>query len=372
MQLLLRHVVIACGFLLLGTAAQECASRENYTVRTQNEVNTLARNCTEIVGELGLVDWSGSLTLPNITRVGTITLYSGNVSSVDLPELEYLGGNLILTDLPTLSRVSLPKLEYIKGLYLDLVGDAPELQIPRLANASSVHLRGNFSTQSFDSLQNIEKLFDICNGLSCGFYSHMDASTSMSLSFPVLERVGSFKVGGNVTILSTPEVAAITCGNEECDWAALHLRLYGSSPIAVNFPKLSAMEGNFYIRGDIDSISLPALRDYTHEFIAVPYEPLNITLPVETGDKFLFSGNVSDINLPNLKSFSRIHVNSDLKIDCDELWDDIKRTSGPLNESNATEYFQCSVGASVAYSGVLRVGSVVAVAVLGMVVGGMV
>jgi hypothetical protein len=53
--------------------------------------------------------------------------------------------------------------------------------------------------------------------------------------------------------LSTPEVAAITCGNEECDWAALHLRLYGSSPIAVNFPKLSAMEGNFYIRGDIDS-----------------------------------------------------------------------------------------------------------------------
>jgi hypothetical protein len=136
--------------------------------------------------------------------VGTITLYSGDVSSVDLPELEYLGGNLILTDLPTLSRVSLPKLEYIEGLYLDLVGDAPELQIPRLANASSVHLRGNFSTQSFDSLQNIEKLFDICNGLSCGFYSHMGATTSMSLSFPVLERVGSFKVGGNVTTYAFP------------------------------------------------------------------------------------------------------------------------------------------------------------------------
>jgi hypothetical protein len=53
--------------------------------------------------------------------------------------------------------------------------------------------------------------------------------------------------------LSTPEVTAITCDNEECDWAALHLRLYSSSPIAVNFPKLSAMEGNSYIRGDIDS-----------------------------------------------------------------------------------------------------------------------
>ncbi|KAL2812398.1 hypothetical protein BJX63DRAFT_247927 [Aspergillus granulosus] len=371
MQLLLLHVVIACGILLLGTAAQECASRENYTVHTQDEVDTLTRNCTEIVGELGLVDWSGPFTLPNITRIGTITLYSGDVSSVDLPELEYFGGNLILTDLLSLSRVSLPKLEYIESLHLRLVGDAPEVDFPKLANASSIYLRGNFSTQSFDSLRTVEKLLDICNGISCGFYTRMDASTSMSLSFPVLERVGSLKVGGNVTTLSTPEVTAITCSNDECDWAALHLRLYGSSPIAVNFPKLNAMWGNFYIRGDIDSISLPALRDYTYEFIAVPYEPLNITLPVETGHKFLFSGNVSDINLPNLKSFSRIHVNSDLKIDCDELWDDIKRTSGPLNESNATEYFQCSVGVSVAYSGVLKIGTTIAVMVLGMVVGGL-
>ncbi|KAL3468573.1 hypothetical protein BJX64DRAFT_8457 [Aspergillus heterothallicus] len=370
MQLLLLHVVIACGMLLLGTAAHECASHENYTVRTQDDINTLTRNCTEIVGELGLVDWSGSLTLPNITRVGTITLYSGDVSSVDLPELEYLGGNLILTDLPSLSRVSLPRLEYVEGLYLDLVGDTPEIALPALANASSIYLRGNFTTQSFDSLRNVEKLFDICNGFSCGFYSHMDASTSMSLSFPVLERVGSLKVGGNVTSLSTPEVTAITCNNDECDWAALQLKLYGSSRIAVNFPRLSIMEGNFYIRGDIDSISFPALRDYTHEFITIPYEPLNITLPVETGHKFLFSGNVSGINLPNLKSFDRIHVDSDLKIDCDQFWDDIKRTSGPLNESNMTEYFQCSEGASITHSGMLRVGTAVASIGLGMVMGG--
>ncbi|KAL4927870.1 uncharacterized protein BDV17DRAFT_113464 [Aspergillus undulatus] len=341
---LLRQLVVTFGVLLFGTLAQNCSRSENYTARNQSEINSITEFCTEIAGELGLVDWSGPLTLPNVTRIRSVTVYSGDISSVDLPDLEYLGNDLILTNLPSLSRVSLPKLESIDGLFVDLVGDAPELQFPKLENVSSLHLRGNFSEQSFDALRNVEKELDICNAASCGFYSRMDAFTSMSLSFPVLERVGSLVVGGNVSQLSTPEITSFTCN--DCDWAALHLKLYGASPIAVNFPKLSTMGGSFYIRGDIGSLSFPSLREYTHEFVVVPYEGLNITLPVEKGENFLFSGNVTDINLPNLKDFTRIYINESIDIDCDALWDELDETSGPLNETNVEKYFQCGEGVS--------------------------
>ncbi|KAL4951634.1 hypothetical protein BDW69DRAFT_186223 [Aspergillus filifer] len=335
---LLPRLLLTFACLSLGTLAQNC-SRSDYTARNQSEINAITESCTEIAGELGLVDWSGPLRLPNITRIRSITVYSGDLSSVDLPDLEYLGSDLRLTNLPSLARVSLPNLKSIDGLYVDFVGGAPVLQLPKLTNISSLHLRGNFSEQSFDSLRNVEKELDICNAVNCGFYSHMDAFTSMTLSFPALERVGSLVVGGNVTSLSTPEVTAFTCN--DCEWSALYLKIYGASPIAIDFPKLDTMGGNIYIRGDIAALSFPALRNYTHEFIAIPNEPLNITLPVERGEKFLFSGNVTDISLPNLKDFTRIYIDPDIDIDCDALWDELDETSGPLNETNVEEYYQC-------------------------------
>ncbi|KAL4784670.1 hypothetical protein BJX76DRAFT_212176 [Aspergillus varians] len=367
LMVLLLRVVITSGILLSGTAAQECSSRENYRVRSQEELNTITQNCTTIVGELGLVNWTGPFTLSNITRIRSITVYSGDISSVELPDLEYLGSDLLLTDLPSLRKVSLPSLEYTEGLYIDLVGNAPELHFPKLTNTSSIYLRGNFTNQSFNSLRNVEKKLDICNAVSCGYYSRVEASTSMSLSFPVLERVGSLIVAGNVSTLSAPEISTVTCN--ECDFAALHLKLYGASPIAVSFPKLSTITGSFYIRGDIDSLSLPALREYTDEFIVVPYEPLDISLPVERAENFLFTGNVSSIALPNLKNFTRIHIESDTDdIDCNGFWKDLKKTSGPLNETNVEDYFQCSGGASYTYTGGFRGGSAFAI-VLVLVVG---
>ncbi|KAL4802921.1 hypothetical protein BDV18DRAFT_145825 [Aspergillus unguis] len=341
---LLQQIIISLTLVLGRTNAQECA-RDNYTARNQSALDSISSNCTEISGEIGLVDWSGPLTLHNITRARSIRVYSGDVSSVDFPSLESLESDLLLTDLPSLRRVSLPRLEEAEGLYVDFVGERPQLDISRLKNASSLYLRGNLSEESFDALQYVDKKIDICNAVNCGYYSRMEVSTSMNLDFPVLERVGSFVVGGNVSRLSTPELSNITC--KDCDWAALHLKLYGSSLIQVDFPKLAAMNGTIYVRGDIESISLPILRKYTNDFIAVPYEPLNITLPVEKADGFLFTGNVSSIQLPSLHSFSRIHIDSDLDFDCDKVWKGIDRTSGPLNESTKEEYFQCSVGVSL-------------------------
>ncbi|KAL4902548.1 hypothetical protein BDW74DRAFT_158010 [Aspergillus multicolor] len=340
---------VAILSLSLGTAAQQCSSHEDYTARNQTEIDKITQNCTIIAGELGLVDWSGHLILPNITRINSITLYSGDITSIELPAMEYLGSDLLLTNLPSLRRVSLPRLEYIEGLYVDLAGDAPELHLPKLTNTSSIYLRGNFTDESFDSLRRVEKRFDICNAVSCGYYSRMEAYTSMSLSFPVLESVGSFLVGGNVSSLSLPELDTLTC--RDCDWAALQLKLYGFSRIAVDLPKLSSVNGSLYIRGDIDSITLPSLQEYTSELIVTPYEPLNVTLPVEKAEDFLFTGNITSIQLPNLKDFTRIHIDSDLDFDCDQLWDDLDRSSGPLNESSKEEYFHCSVGVSLYVGG---------------------
>ncbi|KAL2867842.1 uncharacterized protein BJX67DRAFT_352380 [Aspergillus lucknowensis] len=323
--------------------AQECPQSRNYTVTTQAEIDSVTSDCTRIAGELALVDWSGPFTLPNITHVESIALYSGSITTFELPHLEYYSGNLVLTNVPSLRKVSLPRLEYIDVLHIGLVGDTPELHCPMLRNASSVFLRGNFASQSFPSLQNIATKFDICNSINCDNYSYMNASTSMDLSFPDLERVANFKVAGNMSKLSTPSVTAVTCA--DCHWAALHLKLFGSSPIAVDFPKLSEVEGNVYIRGDIASISLPVAHQYPDEFTIIPHQPLNISLPVQRGLNFLFSGNVSSIQLPDLRDFSRIHINSDISIDCDRLFEELKETSStPLNETDIYDYFQCSRG----------------------------
>ncbi|KAL5332950.1 hypothetical protein BJX70DRAFT_382447 [Aspergillus crustosus] len=343
----LLHAVLTLIVLALGTVAQECTRSHNYTVSTQDELNTVTRNCTEITGELSLLNWSGSLTLQNITRLQSLVLHSGSsVTSLDLPELEFYAGNLILTGLPELSRVSAPRLEVIDALHVGFSGDEPVLEIPRLVNASSVFLRGNFQSQSFNALRYVRTKFDICNAINCENFSYMNATTSMDLSFPALQHVGNLQIGGNVTRLSTPEVTAVTCS--ECDWAALHLKLFGASPVAVDFPKLRTIEGNTYIRGDLASISFPVLHDYTHEFIAIPHQPLTISIPLETGENFLFTGNITELNLPNLRDFNRIHVDSDISdFDCDGLWEGIKQThSTPLNESYADAYFQCSLGVS--------------------------
>ncbi|KAL3438649.1 hypothetical protein BDV09DRAFT_94303 [Aspergillus tetrazonus] len=367
MQLFAHLLRVATALLLpIGTVAQECSSRENYTARNQTEIDTITQNCTTIVGELGLVDWSGPLTLPNITRIRSIRVYSGDITAIELPSVTYLGSDLLLTNLPSLRRVSLPELQHIEGLYVDLVGNAPELHIPRLTNASSIYIRGNISDQSFHSLRNVEKKLDICNAASCGYYSRMNAFTSMRLSFPSLERVGSLIVGGNVSSLSLPELTTLTCN--DCDWVTLHLKLYGSSRIPVNLPKLTNTNGSLYIRGDIDSISLPSLREYNRELIMTPYEPLDITLPVERAKDFSFTGNVSSIKLPNLTDFTRIHINSDLDFDCDALWKDLEQTSGPLNESSKEEYFQCSVGVSWQPGGSQAVTAVAALGI-GLVLG---
>ncbi|KAL4883524.1 hypothetical protein BJY04DRAFT_26499 [Aspergillus karnatakaensis] len=349
---------ITLAFPLSGsfTVAQECTASHNFTISSQEQLNRITSNCTEITGELSLVDYSGSLTLRNITRIQSIVLYPGSsLTELDLPELEIYEDNLILTGLDDLRRVSAPKLRGIEALHVAFTGDEVELSVPALSNVSSVFLRGNFKSQTFDSLRYVRTKFDICNAINCENFSYMNATTSMDLSFPALERIGNFQVGGNVTRLSTPEVTAITCS--DCDWAALHLKLFGATPIAVDFPRLRTMEGNTYIRGDIASISLPALQEYTHEFIAIPHQALNITLPVQTGENFLFTGNVTEINLPNLRDFTRIHIDSDIKdFDCDELLNELKTThSTPLNESTVDEYFQCS-GVSPRYQGLGWIG----------------
>jgi hypothetical protein len=140
-----KQLSLASMLTFSGTVAQECSSRENYIARNQTEIDRITQNCTTIVGELGLVDWSGPLTLPNITRIRSIRVYSGDITAIELPALTYLGSDLLLTNLPSLRRVSLPELQHIEGLYVELVGNAPELHIPRLTNTSSIYLRGNFS-----------------------------------------------------------------------------------------------------------------------------------------------------------------------------------------------------------------------------------
>ncbi|THC91951.1 hypothetical protein EYZ11_008583, partial [Aspergillus tanneri] len=107
--------------------AQECHfPRHNFIATRQSELDFLSQNCTTLVGNLLIgANFSGPLRLPHITNItGNIRADEENpeatteMSSIEMPDLEYLGGSMSLVETPRVRNVSMPRLVSLTSLSL--------------------------------------------------------------------------------------------------------------------------------------------------------------------------------------------------------------------------------------------------------------
>jgi len=94
-------------------------------------------------------NYTGSFYLPNVWNITGLRWDMFNyyteptLLSVDLPDLEYIGGDLSLGGIPALRNVSMPKLKTVRSLVgMDYIYNA---DLRSLETAMSARFSGNMS-----------------------------------------------------------------------------------------------------------------------------------------------------------------------------------------------------------------------------------
>lgn len=111
----------------------------------------IAERCTTINGSLIIShNYTGSFYLPNVRNLTGVLRWDiytfdtePTLPSVDLPDLEYVGDDLMLSTIPTLRNVSMPKLKTVRSdISVDYIYDA---DFRSLKKVKSIVLNGNMS-----------------------------------------------------------------------------------------------------------------------------------------------------------------------------------------------------------------------------------
>ncbi|OJD14225.1 hypothetical protein AJ78_05411 [Emergomyces pasteurianus Ep9510] len=286
--------------------------------------------CLRIANEMGLYEihnYTGSFSLPNIRNI------SGNIeweydldyekpklSSLNLPDLEYIGSSIQLNGLPTLSILSMPKLKRLEGdMDIDYVQEA---DFRSLETADSVNFKGNISKLRLDSLREVHEKLQICNMDVCD--PDIPPISPLDISLPLLQSVGSVKFKGRISSLEVPRFTTIT-GNRDDYYYGLEFSTGGGPATNVTFPRLSSLKGPLHLSGDISSLSMPNLRNMSlSSFLLSTSSPLAVNLPFDDAGDLLLRGDISSVQFPNLKHLNGyFEVMSDLPLDCDSIVDTI-------------------------------------------------
>lgn len=118
-----------------------------FDISTQEALDSFTNNCTAANSTVRFgTNYTDSFVLPRITNVtGDIEITaSDRLESIEIPDVEYLSG-LWVSEALNLARVSLPKVRYIKNVYLNTSAADPVLEFPLLERVDSLLLYGNWS-----------------------------------------------------------------------------------------------------------------------------------------------------------------------------------------------------------------------------------
>lgn len=130
--------------------------RFGFTAYNQTELDIIAGSCTIFNGNLYVHEsYTGGFYLPNIRHiVGNLGLASGyspgdgtprpNLTSVELPDLESVKGNIAFFGMPNLKTISMPKLHSVNRKVS--VDAAEEVDLRSLEAASQINIGGTLST----------------------------------------------------------------------------------------------------------------------------------------------------------------------------------------------------------------------------------
>lgn len=144
---------------LPGTLAQVCTSSSpSYHISSQDQLDVLAQNCTVLDSPLYIEsNYTGSsFALHNVTNISQNVVFewseksprSQGPISVEFPDLIH-AKSIGLWEAVSLTKLSLPKLEYVETFSTFGVWGMPDLEFPSLRNTSQIDLLGNISRYQF-------------------------------------------------------------------------------------------------------------------------------------------------------------------------------------------------------------------------------
>lgn len=151
---LLRAYSLVLGIAsLTGTLAQVCtSSSRSYHISSQDQLDVLAQNCTIIDSPFYVQsNYTGSsFILHNVTNISQSLNFEWSDTSprsplsIEFPDLTR-AKSIFLSDVSSLAKLSLPKLEYTNYFSMSGPWEMPDLEFPSLRNTSAIRLQGNIS-----------------------------------------------------------------------------------------------------------------------------------------------------------------------------------------------------------------------------------
>ena len=196
----------------------------SYIINNQSDLDEIAAKCTTVNGSIAMsYNYTGAFRLPNIRnitrtikwlRILRLTEDSPKPTSIDLPDLEFLGGSLYMNGLPTLKSVTAPKLKTV-GWNAD-IDYAEEVDFRSLTESEYFSVMGNVSrcvnetsdnwhkcmvdgevdecSLRLDSLRQVRQRVLICNKEKCS--REASPHGCLDVSLPALHDVGHLHLEG--------------------------------------------------------------------------------------------------------------------------------------------------------------------------------
>ncbi|CRG83803.1 hypothetical protein PISL3812_01159 [Talaromyces islandicus] len=287
----------------------------SYMVEGQCDLDNITAGCTTVNGSISMsVNYTGGFYLPNIRNItGNIRWYLSEpldavpkTTSMHLPDLEFLGGTLDVSSIPTLQSFVAPQLQTVE--WAANIEYAQEVDLRSLVDLEYLTITGNVSSLRLDSLRQVRQDILICNMDECD--SKNSPNGVLNVSLPALHDTGHLNAEGRFSSFDTPNLTNLTGFGTA--FYNIKLVTSGEAPINISFPELKYIQGE-----DLQSISvsIPDISNMTAWFSVNAYNQLDINLPFQEAQDILLTGNISSVQFPNLTSVDTFTVNSVASLD---------------------------------------------------------
>ncbi|KAL3458765.1 hypothetical protein BJX64DRAFT_212770 [Aspergillus heterothallicus] len=307
---------------MIGTSAlsQICTPPDlyAYTIINQNDADLIAENCTTVEGNIRMsTNYTGSLYLPNVKNITgaftwqTLLGYDDTPSptSVDMPDLEYIGQDLAMDRLKTLRSFSAPRL---KSVHWSVhVGYAVDVDLRALESVEYFYYSGNASTLRLDSLREVRESASICNKDSCA--RKATPGPAFDLSLPSLEAVSELTIDGRFSSLSLPQLRNVS--RTYAASGGLKIGTSAGDVLNITLPKLEHVSDGISVHGAIGSFAMDSMRNISGFHLETSVA-LNMSLPIEEAGAILVVGNMTEVRFPNLRSWTYLEVLAQVDFDC--------------------------------------------------------
>ncbi|CZR58178.1 uncharacterized protein PAC_08069 [Phialocephala subalpina] len=302
-------------------------SYATWTVNSSEEISTLSpKGCNFIGGSVYIrSNYSGEFILDGVQVItGGITIEgslfdpSANITAISMPDLLYLGSFLARDVASQLTSISMPSLENITDLDLELSGPA-KLNFTSLTYATNVLLMGPIDSMDFDSLTNVAGSLEISSGTSCLSPSDLcfNASTvvpPLAIRLPSLVNATGIDFSGNLSGLYMPTLAIANNGHIGRQRIGIAVETYGN-PIDISFPNLDTLT-DAILAGTMRIISFPHLQNLPGQLSIEAATPMNLDLSILNATSIIIRGNLTGVALPALGNITTLEIYSSLPLDC--------------------------------------------------------